>query len=79
MERSDRVSSSEIVSVLNVSSVGGSVSALAAGAEKSKRPDAMKVEMKCHIERRMGDAWKYWAIREDWCWVAGLLDVFMVA
>jgi hypothetical protein len=27
----------------------------------------------------MGDAWKYWAIREDWCWVAGLLDVFMVA
>ena len=55
------------------------MSALAAGAEKSKRPDAMKVEMKCHIERRMEDDWKYWAIREDWSWVAFLLDVFMMA
>ena len=55
------------------------MSALAAGAEKSKRPDAMKVEMKCHIERRMGDAWKYWAIREDLSWVVYVLDVFMVA
>jgi hypothetical protein len=70
----------EKVLVPKVSSVGGSVSALAAGADKRSRLEAMmRVEMKCQIERRMGDAWEYLAIRLDWICVSCLCEVFIVA